>query len=277
MAKKVKAKVKPTKDLAVTPEVTLGISIYRPSVEKLLHKKTPPEFIDKHPFNGLNYVQVGYVRRCIDDYCKANEGTTWTFEVNEVASGESLLKIKHVVVKGTLTILFSDGTFMSREQFGGATVKFYKSTHKSMPGLPMDLGNDYKSAASDALKKCASLLGIAQDVFEPKVEAKVQAYDKAHAKDEDTVSVEQVAEVLGGKVISSVTQSGLASNGYAERIGAEKIGMVGKMLYDTKHGADVKAYMKKTFGFTLASKLNVEQYNTLMSWAMKEHKEVVPF
>ena len=32
--------------------------------------------------------------------------------------------------------------------------------------MPLDLGNDFKAATSDALKKCASLFGIGADVYE---------------------------------------------------------------------------------------------------------------
>ena len=32
--------------------------------------------------------------------------------------------------------------------------------------IPLDFGNDMKAAVSDALKKCASLWGIAADVYE---------------------------------------------------------------------------------------------------------------
>ena len=34
------------------------------------------------------------------------------------------------------------------------------------PNEPLDFGNDMKAATSDCLKKCASLLGIAADVYE---------------------------------------------------------------------------------------------------------------
>jgi predicted glycosyltransferase involved in capsule biosynthesis len=32
--------------------------------------------------------------------------------------------------------------------------------------MPLDFGNDLKAAATDAFKKCASLLGVASDVYE---------------------------------------------------------------------------------------------------------------
>ena len=39
-------------------------------------------------------------------------------------------------------------------------VKYKKNTK-----IPLDIGNDFKAAATDALKKCASELGIASDIY----------------------------------------------------------------------------------------------------------------
>lgn len=47
------------------------------------------------------------------------------------------------------------------EQFGGATVKRYKADHKTNPNGIINLADDYKSSASDALKKCAAMIGVA--------------------------------------------------------------------------------------------------------------------
>jgi hypothetical protein len=54
-------------------------------------------------------------------------------------------------------------TFISKEQYGGSDIKKYSQGTKI--GQPLDIANDLKSAGSDALKKCASLFGIAQDVY----------------------------------------------------------------------------------------------------------------
>jgi hypothetical protein len=48
-----------------------------------------------------------------------------------------------------------DGKTVTRQQFGSQKIKRSRST-----GAPLDLGFDLKGAATDAMKKCASWLGV---------------------------------------------------------------------------------------------------------------------
>src|SRR5439155_222396 len=48
-----------------------------------------------------------------------------------------------------------DGKCVTRQQFGSQKIKRSRSS-----GAPLDLGFDLKGAATDAMKKCASLLGV---------------------------------------------------------------------------------------------------------------------
>ena len=48
-----------------------------------------------------------------------------------------------------------DGKTVTRQQFGSQKIKRSRAT-----GVPLDLGFDLKGAATDAMKKCASLLGV---------------------------------------------------------------------------------------------------------------------
>lgn len=57
---------------------------------------------------------------------------------------------------------------ITKSQFGGAEVKRYtKGEHK---GNEISISDDYKSAATDSMKKCLSLFGLAQDVYGPREE-----------------------------------------------------------------------------------------------------------
>ena len=56
---------------------------------------------------------------------------------------------------GELTVTL-DGRTVTRQQFGSQKVKRSRSS-----GVPLDIGFDLKGAATDALKKCASLIGVA--------------------------------------------------------------------------------------------------------------------
>jgi len=58
-------------------------------------------------------------------------------------------------VLGELTVTVGDRT-VTRQQFGSQKVKRSRSS-----GTPLDIGFDLKGATTDALKKCASLIGVA--------------------------------------------------------------------------------------------------------------------
>ena len=58
-------------------------------------------------------------------------------------------------VLGELTATFGSTT-VTRQQFGSQKVKRSRAS-----GTPLDIGFDLKGAATDALKKCASLVGVA--------------------------------------------------------------------------------------------------------------------
>jgi len=58
-------------------------------------------------------------------------------------------------VLGELSVTMG-GRTVSRQQFGSQKVKRSRSS-----GTPLDIGFDLKGAATDALKKCASLIGVA--------------------------------------------------------------------------------------------------------------------
>jgi len=57
-------------------------------------------------------------------------------------------------VLGELTVTL-EGRTVARQQFGSQKVKRSRAS-----GTPMDIGFDLKGAATDALKKCASLVGV---------------------------------------------------------------------------------------------------------------------
>jgi hypothetical protein len=59
----------------------------------------------------------------------------------------------YAICKGSMTVRFPDGTVTTKEQFG--------ESQYGQGGGGMAVGNAAKGASSDALKKCASLFGVA--------------------------------------------------------------------------------------------------------------------
>lgn len=161
-------------------QVTRTRSILNQNQVQKLWNSTPAKYQYKRPAKGggqWDYVKASYVRKVLDSVF----GFDWDFEV-ETSLGEAFEVAKltnAVVVKATLTARVQDGgrtVELKKTQFGRAEVKWQMEGPKdnrtkkldSFTGspMPLDFGNDMKAAVSDALKKCASLFGIAADIYE---------------------------------------------------------------------------------------------------------------
>ena len=110
-------------------------------------------------------------------------GWDWDFIVDKF---DVNMEAKQVIILGRLAVRTKEHEIV-KMQFGRADIKFKTETRKDDKGniieelnsygkmkpkkfpstQPLDLGNDLKAAATDALKKCASELGIASDIYAP--------------------------------------------------------------------------------------------------------------
>jgi hypothetical protein len=119
----------------------------------LLMKRTPDKFVRTRPAKGggaWTYVSGGYIRKVLN----LMFGWDWDFEVlSEIERGNQ------VIVKGKLTCRVN-GRAIVKTQFGCKEIMYKRGTQD-----PLNLGNDYKAAATDALKKCAADIGIASDIY----------------------------------------------------------------------------------------------------------------
>lgn len=122
---------------------------------KIILKKTPQQYVKKRPARGggqWEYVTGGYVKKCLN----LMFGWDWDFEIIDE---KILIEAKEVVVKGRLTCR-SNGRTIVKMQYGNKDIIFKKNSTE-----PLSIGNDMKAAATDALKKCASEIGIAADIY----------------------------------------------------------------------------------------------------------------
>lgn len=141
-----------------------------------LVQKTPPQHIYTRPGKGgqtFTYVTGHYVEKVLN-YAF---GWNWDFEI--VAHGR---EGSQVWVQGKLTVKDDRNHTITKSQFGRADIKFLKGTKDAV-----DFGNDLKAASTDAMKKCASLLGIASDIY-GKAEYKQEA--KKEVVEEQVVQIE---------------------------------------------------------------------------------------
>jgi len=151
-----KALIKAKESKAILNKYMLAPSFLKSKQLLLILQKTPREHVYTREGKGnqsFDYVTGVYIKKVLN-YAF---GWLWDFEVKDKGREE-----KQIWVLGRLTIKDKKGnSLITKEQFGRADIKFYKDKTKGM----LDYGNDLKAAATDALKKCASELGIASDIY----------------------------------------------------------------------------------------------------------------
>lgn len=137
-------------------------SALEPQQLNWLLKATPKKYIKQRPAKGggqWDYVSGGYVKKCLN----LMFGWNWSFEITE-----QLIMHGEAIVKGRLTVV-SNGNTITKMQFGNKDIMYKKQSDAEKVAntekIPLSIGNDLKSAATDCLKKCAAELGIAADIY----------------------------------------------------------------------------------------------------------------
>ena len=169
-----------------------------------LFRKTPKIHISKRPAKGggeWSYVTGTYVKKVLN----LMFGWDWDFEIVDEKFD---LGIGQAYVKGRLTCR-TNGKTIVKMQFGRVDIKFKTlwvqdpnfpdnptKKVKQTSDLPLDLGNDLKAAATDALKKCAAELGIAADVYAPD-EYKEINFKEPKSNDQKLTEIELLLQVDG--------------------------------------------------------------------------------
>lgn len=160
---------------------TSGQLIFNDFQLNTILNKTPAQYIKKRPAKGggtWDYVTGGYVRKCLN----LMFGWDWSFDIldEKVLFGE-------VVVKGRLTCnIEKDGRIrtINKVQFGNKDIMYKKQPAPDGTKIALSIGNDMKAAATDCLKKCASELGIAQDIYNKEDFRPVKVTDEQEIKEQ---------------------------------------------------------------------------------------------
>ena len=130
-----------------------------PALAQIMSQETPREAIRTRPGRGgrvLLYTDGAYVIRTLNEAFKWN----WDFETDHeeiLWIGERPFEVR---CRGKLIIRAGDTT-ITKMQYGCQPIEMLKDG-----SAPVSLGDAFKGAATDALKKCASLLGIALDLYD---------------------------------------------------------------------------------------------------------------
>jgi hypothetical protein len=123
-------------------------------------QKTPQEHRFTRQGKGgtdFEYVTGVYIQKVLNYVF----GWNWDFEIIKQECIGLETGRAQVITTGKLIVKSPNGHTVSKMQNGRSDVKFLKAN----PKQPLDLGNDYKASATDCFKKCASMLGIASDVY----------------------------------------------------------------------------------------------------------------
>ena len=136
----------------------------------LLTQTTPADAIKTRKGKGgrqFRYLPAAYVVQTLNFAF----GLRWSFEIRDPhlytipavhkTTAELYDKPFELEIVGRLTVHIS-GFEIWKEQIGKKVIEFTNSD----PDIPVSLADSKKAAASDALKKCASLLGIGIDLLE---------------------------------------------------------------------------------------------------------------
>ena len=159
---------------------------------KFLLKRTPANHIKTRPALGggtWQYVSGTYVQKVLN----LMFGWAWDFEIVS-----EIIQDGEAIVKGRLTVN-TGGQKIIKTQYGNK-----KIMKKRNNGEALSLGNDLKAAATDALKKCAAQLGIAQDVYAPDEFTEVEVISEEQHLHDAEVLIKAVKQDI--ELLSNVSQ-----------------------------------------------------------------------
>ena len=133
---------------------------FEAALESLLDEKTPKDAIYKRQGRGnmnFDYVQGWWMIKQLNALFSRH----WSWRIEKEEVGQS-----QVWVRGILTVRIGPGEdgLVSKEAYGGADIKHFGGGN-SKGGQVIDIADDLKAASTDALKKAASMIGIAADIY----------------------------------------------------------------------------------------------------------------
>jgi len=171
----------------------------------------------KKNYAGFDYVEAQMVIRRLNEAF----GHAWSFAVVSSSRDEDT-----ILVLGSL-----EGLGITKQQYGSAEVKRFKNDHATKADKVMDIGNDFKAATSDALKKCATLFGVALHLYGDEESNQEPTQEPAGATEEQKAyneafktSLAVMVDVMGAGValeaamtiVSGKTPEGLDATGKPE-------------------------------------------------------------
>lgn len=149
------------------------------AIRQIIQQKTPDKEIRTRKGRGgmvFKYTDGAYVIRTLNEAL----GHNWDFE----ADNEEVINWNgvpfEVRCRGRLTVRLN-GQAVTKVQYGSQLIEFAKDRAGQIIA-PVSIGDCFKGAATDAMKKCASLLGVALDLYDSDYKTENYAEDEPEAK-----------------------------------------------------------------------------------------------
>lgn len=149
------------------------------AIRQIIQQKTPDKEVRTRKGRGgmvFKYTDGAYVIRTLNEAL----GHNWDFE----ADNEEVINWNgvpfEVRCRGRLTVRLN-GQAVTKVQYGSQIIEFIKERDKDGKVYivgPVSIGDCFKGAATDAMKKCASLLGVALDLYDSDYKAENYADDE---------------------------------------------------------------------------------------------------
>jgi hypothetical protein len=221
----------------------------------LLNQAFPKDILEQKELGGrtFDFVPHSFVTARLNEALGVGG---WSFEARET---QWVKELDTVLVLGRLTAHIN-GERVVKEQWGGQIINRKKVKPDGTPGDIVELTNDFKGATSDALRKCASLLGVGEEL-----------YMNGHKapKQEQTASHQQSQPVAPPKPAAPAQP---ASNGPARKQDPESAITEPqiKRLWAIARGAgysdeEIKGCVLKA-GYQSSKEIKVKDYDMLVSF-----------
>ncbi len=147
---------------------------------------TPKQFIKQREGKGgkiFDYVDTSYIISTLNGLF----GFFWEFDILDESPITEAMQFESVRVRGKLTVKDKQGNSISKTNYGSQPMVFKQGAKHEPLNLSTELGDLYKSASSDCLKKCSSMFGISLDVYsgETNLERVAKSNKSAEVKKEE--------------------------------------------------------------------------------------------
>ena len=136
----------------------------------------------------LDYIETSSVIQRLNDVLEGN----WSFQIVEFKIVE-----EEVFVKGQLTV----GNIV-KQQFGGSQI-----TRKKDSKEIICISDDLKAAASDSLKKCATLFGVGLSLYSNGHNGQSRQTNSNNTNTNGRISNAQITELFGTCKANGIPQS----------------------------------------------------------------------